>query len=462
MATAWTNESIKAYYQQYGRLPKYEIGDTFNNQTFNGRNWLPQNELPGEKLAGLAERAATTTIGNVMTNATPQQLLYGRDKADTAVAASMKAGADLNEQQARRNQQDAQRGYQLASRDPRVEADKDAATRAAAQFTQRMGQQKNASGGGAAVAASLNVVDPSTALAEHRQRADTQFERGRAAQIAAESAMGAAIQKRMEGEEVNREARDLAGRNLSSSAMARAEYDERKPDARGTTVTTPFVSPPQTPPQPPSNLAPATPNEEQPPTPLPPTTTEPPVTPAATEPEPTPAAPEPIAPPPPTPPEPIPTPVAPEPPLVTPPDQQVAERAAEPESPRSVAPGESKPEDLPQSEPEEETAPPPITERGKWLTMTGLDTNVASDAALLQRLGTEPRWIEPAEIEEINQSMPAGYIKIDAKFGRRYWPGKQGTLEQLKNEISSGQREDVEIPSDARVKNIINAINRRF
>jgi hypothetical protein len=213
---------------------QYVNGDVFNGQVFNGTGWLPAKKIGGAQEGATIGAAA---MGVPINAATPDTLLHGIQKGDSDYAASLKAQADLSAQQAARAEQDAQRGYQLGSRDPRVEADKDAATRAAAAFNQKMAQTSGAAGGGAAVLAATNVQDASQTLAEHRTRADSQHLIGAQHMATAEGAKQDVVARRAAAAEATRAEREQGQQRLAATALSKAGASG--PDAA--TVLAPFT-----------------------------------------------------------------------------------------------------------------------------------------------------------------------------------------------------------------------------
>lgn len=87
-----------------------------------------------------------------------------------------RANAELMREQSADLQSSAQRNLQIANRDERAEADKDAAAIAAGNYQQTMSQISGAAGGGAAAIASMNTqtADPNV----HRARADAAHAKG--------------------------------------------------------------------------------------------------------------------------------------------------------------------------------------------------------------------------------------------------------------------------------------------
>lgn len=203
----------------------YELlnpGDTViddNNEvyTWNGSSFSEGSPFQDGELTNVATQAGATMMGAALgAGGNP----FNRKTGDTQHAASLRDQAELAREQAGRAQTDAQRGYQLASRDARVEGDKDAATRAAAQYGQKMAQISGAAGGGAAALASMNVQDPSQNYQEHRQRADTQHVMATQLQDQAEGAKRDVVSLENDAEQSNREARDRLKHNRMQSYLS--------------------------------------------------------------------------------------------------------------------------------------------------------------------------------------------------------------------------------------------------
>jgi hypothetical protein len=206
----------------------FEEGDVFTDDqgvefVMTGGRWVRAGDTPvnranlGETAQNLIQQSGAAVLGNV----TPDSLIHGIQRGDTVSAAHARQASENQRQASARLRADAQRGFGLANRDPRVEADKDAAARASAQFQQRMAQTSGAAGGGAAVLAAMNVQDPSAQLAEHRQRADQQFLVGSQHERAAELAEQVENRERARADDINRRERDRARRNLQGAAIAR-------------------------------------------------------------------------------------------------------------------------------------------------------------------------------------------------------------------------------------------------
>lgn len=207
------------------------VGDTYKGQTFNGEDWLDKKDKSLERIAGTVAGAAEGVALN-----------YGAkklNKGDSDFAAAEREKGRLNREEIqKRAQTDAQRGYQIGSRDARVEADKDAASSAASQFKQQMEQQKASSGGGAAVLASMKTVDPSQARSEHRARADQQHLVGTEHQTGAESAALAGIIHDQTADEVNRVDSQERAHATQSSILSTKQSTTPTPTTETETTTT--------------------------------------------------------------------------------------------------------------------------------------------------------------------------------------------------------------------------------
>ena len=183
---------------------------------WNGSTWVQRANTRQPNNTNLRSGINTVAAG-----ITPENLLGGVQKGDSAFAAAEREKARLNREEIQaRAQRDAQRGYQIASRDQRVEGDKDAAASAAAQFNQGMAQTSAAAGGGAAVLANQRIIDPTQRYDVHMGRADTQHERGIASQEGAESAALAGITGAQTADEINRIERQRAQANAARRAAA--------------------------------------------------------------------------------------------------------------------------------------------------------------------------------------------------------------------------------------------------
>ena len=128
--------------------------------------------------------------------------------------------ARIVREQAARQQGDAQRNYQVASRDEHKEADKDAAAQASSQYQQTMAQISGAAGGGAAALAAMNVQkgDPN----QHRQRADEAHKTATALSDAADANRQQANRHEAEANDADKLATDVANQNIKSTQYSLA------------------------------------------------------------------------------------------------------------------------------------------------------------------------------------------------------------------------------------------------
>ena len=221
-------------------------GDEFQGYTYNGTTWDKGPAKPSQT-ADTTYNATMQTVSPLLSAVTPDTLLHGK-KDKSELQSTQEALADKSTEMAGRMQADAQRGYQLASRDPRVEASKTAAADAAAQFQQGMEQTSGEAGGGAAVLANRKTVSPAQYEAQHRERADQQQREARAVKTQAEGQEKAAIEERGFGAELAREeqeraARDRAVRALAQGGTETATDNEKKEDVK-TEETPPVETPP--------------------------------------------------------------------------------------------------------------------------------------------------------------------------------------------------------------------------
>jgi hypothetical protein len=139
---------------------------------------------------GFGSAMITDAMRNLAAETGADASLFAARNVVDPTSANQRAIADIDAQQAARAAADAQRNYQVANRDERVEADKDAASRSAAMFNQAMANTSGAAGaGGAALAASQKaVVDPTDTLQMRLNRADTEFSNANDLQSQSESA----------------------------------------------------------------------------------------------------------------------------------------------------------------------------------------------------------------------------------------------------------------------------------
>ena len=181
--------------------------------------------------------AATDKLQNNATKATAEQVgkaagtLAAAGGAMAGSAAAVRNAADPNSglsrdnarivrEQAARQQGDAQRNYQIASRDEHKEADKDAAAQASSQYQQTMAQISGAAGGGAAALAAMNVQkgDPN----QHRQRADEAHKTATALMDASDANRQQANRHEAEANDADKLATDAANQNIKSTQYSLA------------------------------------------------------------------------------------------------------------------------------------------------------------------------------------------------------------------------------------------------
>lgn len=193
--------------------PGTTVGQKLNGFMWNGRKWVE------EKIQPLPRQSV---VGRIMSTATPQQIIGGVQKGDTTAAAYQKELAARSSKHAGRVEADEQKARQKAGRDFRVEADKDAAARAASEFTQKMSQISGAAGGGAAALASMNVKDPTATLQTHMARQDEQQMRAEDLASQAEAERQESVRRQFEAERHNEIARDESQHNLAARSLSTA------------------------------------------------------------------------------------------------------------------------------------------------------------------------------------------------------------------------------------------------
>lgn len=181
--------------------------------------------------------AAADKLQKSATKATAEQVgkaagtLAAAGGAMAGSAAAVRNAADPNSglsrdnarilrEQAARQQGDAQRNYQIASRDEHKEADKDAAAQASSQYQQTMAQISGAAGGGAAALAAMNVQkgDPN----QHRQRADEAHKTATALMDASDANKQMANRQEAEANDADKLATDAANQNIKSTQYSLA------------------------------------------------------------------------------------------------------------------------------------------------------------------------------------------------------------------------------------------------
>lgn len=183
------------------------------------------------------QQTATDKLQKNATKATAEQVgkaagtLAAAGGAMAGSAAAVRNAADPNSalsrdnarivrEQAARQQGDAQRNYQIASRDEHKEADKDAAAQASSQYQQTMAQISGAAGGGAAALAAMNVQkgDPN----QHRQRADEAHKTATALMDASDANRQQANRHEAEANDADKLATDAANQNIKSTQYSLA------------------------------------------------------------------------------------------------------------------------------------------------------------------------------------------------------------------------------------------------
>lgn len=193
--------------------PGTTVGQKLNGFMWNGHKWVE------EKIQPLPRQSV---VGRIMSTATPQQIIGGVQKGDTTAAAYQKELAARSSKHAGRVEADEQKARQKAGRDFRVEADKDAAARAASEYNQKMSQISGAAGGGAAALASMNVKDPTATLQTHMARQDEQQMRAEDLASQAEAERQESVRRQFEAERHNEIARDESQHNLAARSLSTA------------------------------------------------------------------------------------------------------------------------------------------------------------------------------------------------------------------------------------------------
>ena len=197
---------------------------TIDQKAFNEAQ--PRNV---ERAKQIAQQYATKETANQIGKAAGTLAAAGGAMAGSAAAVRNAAdpnsglsrdNARILREQAARQQGDAQRNYQIASRDEHKEADKDAAAQASSQYQQTMAQISGAAGGGAAALAAMNVQkgDPN----QHRQRADESHKTATALSDAADANKQAANRQEAEANDADKLATDAANQNIKSTQYSLA------------------------------------------------------------------------------------------------------------------------------------------------------------------------------------------------------------------------------------------------
>lgn len=182
-----------------------------------------------ERAKQIAQQYATKETANQIGKAAGTLAAAGGAMAGSAAAVRNAAdpnsglsrdNARIVREQAARQQGDAQRNYQVASRDEHKEADKDAAAQASSQYQQTMAQISGAAGGGAAALAAMNVQkgDPN----QHRQRADEAHKTATALSDASYANKQAANRHEAEANDADKLATDAANQNIKSTQYSLA------------------------------------------------------------------------------------------------------------------------------------------------------------------------------------------------------------------------------------------------
>lgn len=224
--------------------PGTTVGQKLNGFMWNGRKWVEEKIQP-------QPLPRQSVVGRIMSTATPQQIIGGVQKGDTTAAAYQKELAARSSKHAGRVEADEQKARQKAGRDFRVEADKDAAARAASEYNQKMSQISGAAGGGAAALASMNVKDPTATLQTHMARQDEQQMRAEDLASQAEAERQESVRRQFEAERHNEIARDESQHNLAARSLSTATSVEptvsKKPEEEVVEEETPAEPEPKSP-----------------------------------------------------------------------------------------------------------------------------------------------------------------------------------------------------------------------
>ena len=157
--------------------------------------------------------------GSVVAAGTMGAINKANKQTNTDAAHARRQGELLDEKAALQGKY-AQRGEQIANRDPMVEAQKLAGSKAAAQFGQTQSQMSGASGGGGAAIAAMNVQDPSGHVSELRARSDEQAQRGALARDAQKMSQQGAEERRAYADGSERYTTDVAIHNSESARLS--------------------------------------------------------------------------------------------------------------------------------------------------------------------------------------------------------------------------------------------------
>lgn len=209
------------------QMKNKQIAQSWNEEAFNEAQ--PRNVERAKQIAQQMQGSATKETANQVGKAAGTLAAAGGAMAGSAAAVRNAAdpnsglsrdNARIVREQAARQQGDAQRNYQIASRDEHKEADKDAAAQASSQYQQTMAQISGAAGGGAAALAAMNVQkgDPN----QHRQRADEAHKTATALMDASDANRQQANRHEAEANDADKLATDAANQNIKSTQYSLA------------------------------------------------------------------------------------------------------------------------------------------------------------------------------------------------------------------------------------------------
>ena len=204
-----------------------QIKQSWNQEAFNEAQ--PRNVERAKQIAQQMQQSWNKETANQVGKAAGTLAAAGGAMAGSAAAVRNAAdpnsglsrdNARIVREQAARQQGDAQRNYQVASRDEHKEADKDAAAQASSQYQQTMAQISGAAGGGAAALAAMNVQkgDPN----QHRQRADEAHKTATALMDASDANRQQANRHEAEANDADKLATDAANQNIKSTQYSLA------------------------------------------------------------------------------------------------------------------------------------------------------------------------------------------------------------------------------------------------
>lgn len=150
--------------EEYNARKKKERQEMYK---FFGAN-NPNSEQQGFLSSGIASSAATNSLANYLASKAPG----GAPQEPNS--AHLRRQAEMHDKQAADEQKNSQQNQQIANRDYRVEAEKNAASSAAAQNAQKVNNMGNVSAGAAALERGVEAADYNT----HMQRQDQQRAEG--------------------------------------------------------------------------------------------------------------------------------------------------------------------------------------------------------------------------------------------------------------------------------------------